>query len=473
LDVAVRSSATAEDLPDASFAGQQETYLNVQGHAALLETCRRCFASLFTDRAISYRTEKGFDHFKVALSIGVQRMVRSDLAASGVMFSIDTETGFRDAVLINAALRPRRECGPGCRESRRILRLQANAPEGFRPSCRNTSAARNSNWSMTWVAARWSRTFPYRPATGSGSAISDDEILTLARWACMIEDHYSAKRGRPTPMDMEWAKDGVTGELFILQGSSRNGAVAEASRRHRNSIDSSRRDAVLTSGRSVGEKIATGRVRVIEKVQDLHYGGKGGRAGHRQDRPGLGANDEKSLRCDRHQSRRPHLPRRHRQPRTWPARHRGHGKRHGDAAHRTAGDRLLRRGRNGRVYEGAFAIRSRTIDLRDATPAADQDHDERRQSGRGVSPVDLPNDGVGLAREEFIITTFVKIHPLALLDYDRLKIRWPRPRSTGSPSAYEDKPKFFVDKLAQGVAMIAAAFLSQGRDRPAQRFQDQ
>ncbi|MFA6545381.1 MAG: PEP/pyruvate-binding domain-containing protein, partial [Limisphaerales bacterium] len=216
-DVAVRSSATAEDLPDASFAGQQETYLNVQGERALLETCKRCFASLFTDRAISYRTDKGFEHFKIALSIGVQRMVRADLASSGVMFTLDTETGFRDAVLINAAYGLGENVVQGSVNPDEYYVFKPTLKAGFRPVLQKITGTKEFKMVYDVGGGRMVKNIPVSPGDRVKFAINDDEILQLARWACIIEDHYSAKRGHPTPMDIEWAKDGRTGELFIVQ----------------------------------------------------------------------------------------------------------------------------------------------------------------------------------------------------------------------------------------------------------------
>jgi phosphoenolpyruvate synthase/pyruvate phosphate dikinase len=217
VDVAVRSSATAEDLPGASFAGQQETYLNVQGHAALLDTCKRCFASLFTDRAISYRTDKGFDHSSIALSIGVQRMVRSDRAASGVMFSIDTETGFRDAVLINAAYGLGENVVQGTVNPDEYYVFKPTLQQGFRPILQKRLGTKEYKLVYDVGGGKMTKNVPVAPAERARYVLADDDILMLARWACLIEDHYSTKHGGPTPMDMEWAKDGLTGELFIVQ----------------------------------------------------------------------------------------------------------------------------------------------------------------------------------------------------------------------------------------------------------------
>src|SRR5215471_8720947 len=269
VDVAVRSSATAEDLPDASFAGQQETYLNVQGHAALLDACKRCFASLFTDRAISYRADKGFDHSSIALSIGVQCMVRSDLAASGVMFSIDTETGFRDAVLINAAYGLGENVVQGAVNPDEYTVFKPTLRQGFRPILEKRLGTKEFKLVYDIGGTKQVKNVPVPPAERAQFALTDDEILTLARWACIIEDHYSAKRGQPTPMDIEWAKDGQTGTLFVVQARPET-VHAQQTYDTLEFYHLQEHGPVLVRGRSVGEKISHGPVRVIKDVHRLH-----------------------------------------------------------------------------------------------------------------------------------------------------------------------------------------------------------
>ena len=215
-DVAVRSSATAEDLPDASFAGQQETYLNVNGVQEVLEACHRCFASLFTDRAISYRHNRGYDHFCVALSVGVQKMVRSDLACSGVMFSIDTETGFKNAVLITAAYGLGENVVQGAVNPDEYFVFKPTLKEGFRPILNKRLGSKKLK--MVYDdGSKFTKNVSVPPGEQGKFALLNDEILQLARWACVIEDHYSQVRDTYTPMDIEWAKDGITGEMFIVQ----------------------------------------------------------------------------------------------------------------------------------------------------------------------------------------------------------------------------------------------------------------
>ena len=267
-DVAVRSSATAEDLPEASFAGQQETFLNIRGEAALLDAVRRCFASLFTDRAIVYRAERGFSHLDVALSVGVQKMVRADLGSAGVMFSLDTESGFRDVVVINAAYGLGESVVQGTVNPDEYTVFKPTLKTGFRPLLQRRAGSKELKLVYGEGGTRPVKTVPVPPADRTRFVLGEDEILTLARWACLVEDHYSAQRGAPTPMDMEWARDGRTGELFMLQArpetvhARESGLVLE-----RHVLEGS--GEVLASGRSVGEKIGAGCARVIRSVHDL------------------------------------------------------------------------------------------------------------------------------------------------------------------------------------------------------------
>ncbi|MDG2989888.1 phosphoenolpyruvate synthase [Candidatus Synechococcus calcipolaris G9] len=267
-DVAVRSSATAEDLPDASFAGQQETYLNVHGLKGVLEACHRCFASLFTDRAISYRQIKGFDHFDVALSVGVQKMVRSDLACSGVMFSIDTETGFKDTALITAAYGLGENVVQGAVNPDEYLVFKPTLKAGFKPILKKSVGTKEIKMVYDLGGSKLTRNESVPQELREQFALTDDEILTLGRWACAIEDHYSTIRGSYTPMDIEWAKDGITGELFIVQARPETVQSQKAG----NILRSYHLDAsghVLAKGRAVGEMIGQGKARVILDVDKI------------------------------------------------------------------------------------------------------------------------------------------------------------------------------------------------------------
>jgi pyruvate,water dikinase len=263
-DVAVRSSATAEDLPDASFAGQQETFLNIRGETALLDACRRCFASLFTDRAISYRKTKGFDDLKVALSIGVQAMIRSDLGGAGVMFTIDTETGFDKVAIIDAAW--------GLGESVVQGTVDPDEYQLFKPLLSDPSLKpiiekRLGGKALKMIYAtegeRPTRTVSTSKAERAAYVLSDEDILTLGRWACVIENHYGC------PMDIEWAKDGESGKLFIVQArpetvQSRKEAGEYCTYRIKS------KGRVLVTGLSIGEAVVAGRVCLIENARDIH-----------------------------------------------------------------------------------------------------------------------------------------------------------------------------------------------------------
>jgi pyruvate, water dikinase len=456
VDVAVRSSATAEDLPDASFAGQQETYLNVHGTAALLETCKRCFASLFTDRAISYRVDKGFDHFKVALSIGVQRMVRSDLACSGVMFTLDTESGFRDAVMISAAYGLGENVVQGSVTPDEYLVFKPTLKTGHRPVLQKSVGSKEFKLIYDTGGGKMVKNVPVAPGDRAKLALTDDEVLQLARWACLIEDHYSAKRGQPAPMDLEWAKDGITGELFIVQArpetvqSRRNLDVLEA-------YVLSRRSTVLARGRSVGSKIATGRVRVIQSV--AHIG---------RFQPGEVLVTDKTDPDWQPIMKQAAAIITNRGGRTCHAaivsRELGVpaivGTEHGTDVLKDGQEVTVScaEGDTGLVYEGALPFEVKRTDLKSLGRPRTKVMMNLANPEEAFALSFIPNDGVGLARMEFIISTYIKIHPLALIDFAQLADAAAKAEIEKLTAGYANKPQFFVDKLAQGVAMIAAAF---------------
>jgi len=456
VDVAVRSSATAEDLPDASFAGQQETYLNVQGPQALLDACKRCFASLFTDRAISYRADKGFGHLKIALSIGVQRMVRSDLATSGVMFSIDTETGFKDAVLINAAYGLGENVVQGAVNPDEYYVFKPTLKQGFRPILQKMMGTKEFKLIYDVGGGKMVKNVPVPQDDRARFAMSDDDILTLARWACVIEDHYSAKKGRPSPMDMEWAKDGHTGELFILQArpetvqSQKDCDIMETYRL-------TQRGRVLVKGRSVGEKIASGPVRMIKSAQYLQQFKEGEVLVTDKTDPDWEPIMKKAAAI---------------------VTNRGGRTCHAAIVSRELGltavvgtekgTEMLKDGQMvtvsgaegdiGIVYEGKLAFDVDRVTLKGLQRPKTKVMMNVGNPEEAFSLSVIPNDGVGLARVEFIISTYIKAHPLALLDYDRLDDVAVKAEIDRVSVGHPDKPRFFVDKLAEGVAMIAAAF---------------
>lgn len=456
VDVAVRSSATAEDLPDASFAGQQETYLNVQGPLALLDTCKRCFASLFTDRAIAYRVEKGFAHHRIALSIGIQRMVRSDLASAGVMFSIDTETGFRDAVLINAAYGLGENVVQGSVNPDEYYVFKPTLMQGYRPILNKRLGSKEFKLIYDVGGSKMVKNVPVPPDDRARFALTDEDILTLARWACLIEDHYRDKRGTDSPMDMEWAKDGLTGDLFIVQARPET----VQSRKDPAEIETYRlkdRSPVLVSGRSVGGKIGQGTVRVIKSIQQAHDFRPGDvLVTDKTDPDWVPIMKRASAIVTNRGGRTCHAAIVSRElglPAVVGADH---------ATEVLKTDQLVTvscaEGETGYVYEGTLPIEIERVRVKDQPRpktaimmnVADPDEAFRLSL--------LPNDGVGLAREEFIIANTIQVHPLALLDYHKLEDRTIKAEIDRVTVGYSDKAEFFVEKLAQGIAMIAAAF---------------
>jgi pyruvate,water dikinase len=455
LDVAVRSSATAEDLPDASFAGQQETYLNVQGHAALLETCKRCFASLFTDRAISYREDKGFEHSKVALSIGVQQMVRSDLATSGVMFSIDTETGFRDAVLINAAYGLGENVVQGSVNPDEYYVFKPTLKQGYRPILQKKLGSKEFKLVYDVGGGRMTKNVPVPPADRTRFAISDDEILTLARWACQIEEHYSRKRGRLTPMDLEWAKDGRTGKLYILQARPET-VQSQRTAQQQEIYNLGERPPVLVRGRSVGQKIAVGPVRIVKSPLDLHEVQQGDVLVTDKTDPDWEPTMKKAAAIVTNRGGRTCHAAIVSRELGLPA---IVGTETGTDVLRTGQQVTVScaEGETGFVYEGAAKFDVQRIDLSTLARPRTKIMMNLGNPEEALRLSQLPNDGVGLARLEFIVSTYIKVHPLALLHADRTSAA-DRREIDRLTAGYSDKPQYFVDKLAEGVAMIAAAF---------------
>ena len=455
-DVAVRSSATAEDLPDASFAGQQETYLNVHGTAALLETCKRCFASLFTDRAISYRVDKGFDHFKVALSIGVQRMVRSDLACSGVMFTIDTETGFRDAVMISAAYGLGENVVQGSVTPDEFLVFKPTLKTGHRPVLQKTVGSKEFKLVYDSGGGKMVKNIPVAPADRAKLALTDNEVLELARWACIVEDHYSAKRGQHAPMDLEWAKDGITSELFIVQARPET----VQSRKDLDVLESyvlSKRSTVMTSGRSVGAKIATGRVRVIKSAEFIGQFEQGEVLVTDKTDPDWQPIMKKAAGIITNRGGRTcHAAIVSRElgvPAIVGTEHGTEALKDGQMVTVSCAE-----GDTGFVYEGELPFEVQRTDLKTLAQPRTKVMMNLANPEAAFALSFIPNDGVGLARMEFIISTYIKIHPLALINFAQLADAAAKAEIEKLTADYTDKPQFFVDKLAQGVGMIAAAF---------------
>ena len=470
--VAVRSSATAEDLPDASFAGQQETYLNVHGEAALLAACRRCFASLFTDRAISYRQINGFDHFEVALSIGVQRMVRSDLASSGVMFSIDTETGFRDAVLLTAAYGLGENVVQGAVNPDEYLIFKPTLEQGHAPIVgkRLGSKAIRMVYADDGHGSAADPSHPGASATCNVAvpeaerqrfAISDAEALQLARWACTIERHYSERRGQPTPMDIEWAKDGSSGELFILQArpetvqSRRSASVLRSW--HLEAGPGGGGAEQLCSGRAIGASVSSGRARIIADPSQIRRFAPGDLLVTERTDPDWEPILKMASGVITNQGGRTcHA--------AIIAREMGItaivGT--GDATTRIADGELITasccEGDEGRVYRGALAFRVEERELGDLPSTRTQILMNVGNPEEAFKLAQLPCDGVGLARLEFIIANHIKVHPMALLQPERLSSAEVREAIAALTAGYTHPADYYVDGLAQGMARIAAAF---------------
>jgi pyruvate,water dikinase len=456
-DVAVRSSATAEDLPDASFAGQQETYLNVHGVKAVLNACHRCFASLFTDRAISYRQIKGFDHFQVALSVGVQKMVRSDLACSGVMFSIDPETGFKDAVLITAAYGLGENVVQGIVNPDEYVVFKPTLKQGRRPILSRKLGSKALKLVYDEEGSRSTKNVPVPESLRRQYALKDDEILELARWACLIEEHYSALRGRFTPMDIEWAKDGISGELFIVQARPETVQSQKAANRLKTYrfTQPQARPEPLVRGRAVGEAIGQGTARVILDVRRSDQFQAGEVLVTEKTDPDWEPIMKKASAIVTNQGGRTcHaaiIARELGIPAIVGCGNATQVLRSGDPITVSCAE-----GEEGRVYPGLLPYEVTEIPLEELPRPRTQLMMNVGNPEKAFGLSEIPCDGVGLARLEFIIANHIQVHPLALLHYEQAVKE--EPRLAELTAQYPDKPEYFVDKLAQGVATIAAAF---------------
>ena len=448
-DVAVRSSATAEDLPEASFAGQQESYLNIRGEAALLDACRRCFASLFTDRAIIYRNINKFDHLKVALSVGVQMMVRSDLAGAGVAFSIDTETGFDKVVVINAAW--------GLGESVVKGTVDPDEYHVFKPLLSDTALTPivekkrgGKATKMVYAAADTpTRTVPTSRQERETFVMSDAEILTLGRWTCTIEGHY----GRP--MDIEWAKDGQSGKLFIVQArpetvqSRRDPGVFKSYR-----VTSKGR--LLAKGLSVGSAVVSGRVCLIESVRDIDRFVDGAiLVTANTDPDWVPVMKRAAAIVTNHGGRTSHAAIVSRElglPAIVGA---------GDATHVLHGEQEITvscaEGDEGFIYEGKAAVEVRQLDLSAVPKTRTHVMLNLANPAAAYRWWRLPADGVGLARMEFVVSNHIKVHPMALVRFDTLKDEQAKAAIADLTRGYPSRTDYFVDRLALGLGRIAAA----------------
>ncbi len=463
VDVAVRSSATAEDLPDASFAGQQDTYLNIRGPEMLLDACHRCFASLFTDRAISYRTDKGFGHFDVYLSIAVQKMVRSDSASSGVMFTMDTESGFDKVVYITGAWGLGENVVQGAVNPDEFYVFKPTLKKGFRPIVSKKLGLKQKKMIYTDNPKCPVKNKATTKKEKNTYVLSDDELLTLAKWACIIEDHYKKA------MDIEWAKDGDgkevgTGKLFIVQARPET----VHSQRDADAYETyvlKETGKILATGNAVGAKIGQGKAHVIKDVKEITkfkkgevlvtdmtdpdwepimkiasaiVTNRGGRTCH-----AAIVSRELGIPCIV-------------------------GTEDGTDKIKSGSDVTVScaEGEEGRVYEGLLKFEVQRVDLNDIPKTKTKIMMNVGIPEQAFTQAQIPNDGVGLARLEFIINSHIGIHPLALLEFDALKRKARKDASLKEvvkaiqekTAAYENKSEFFVDTLAQGVARIAAGF---------------
>jgi pyruvate, water dikinase len=456
-DVAVRSSATAEDLPEASFAGQQETYLNVHGLRGVLESCHKCFSSLFTDRAISYRQEKGFDHLAVALSVGVQKMVRSDLATSGVMFSIDTETGFKNAALITAAYGLGENVVQGAVNPDEYFVFKSTLKTGFKPILEKRLGSKSIKMIYDVGGNKLTKNVEVSQGDREQYCINDDEILQLARWACIIEDHYSKVRGMDTPMDIEWAKDGLTGELFIVQARPET-VQSQKSANIIKTYELKEHSTVLVTGRSVGAAIGQGKAQVIHNVSQINQFRPGEvLITNRTDPDWEPIMKQASAIVTNQGGRTCHA--------AIIAREMGIPAIVGcnDATEKisTGQDVTIScsEGDEGQVFTGLlpYEVHETALDNLPRTKTQILMNVGNPEQAFGFAG--YPADGVGLARLEFIIANHIKAHPLALMKFDELEDLEAKAEIAELTKLYEgDRAQFFVDKLARGVAMIAAAF---------------
>lgn len=448
VSVAVRSSATAEDLPDASFAGQQETFLNIIGEAELLRACKRCFASLFTDRAISYRQAKGFDHMKVALSVGIQQMVRSDLGGSGVMFSIDTETGFDKVVIIDAAW--------GLGENVVQGAVDPDEYQVFKPLLEDPTlmpiiSKRCGGKTIKMIygtAEQPTRNVPTSKAERSALVLSDEEILTLARWATTIERHYGCA------MDMEWARDGHTERLYIVQArpetvqSNRDTAVFST-------YQIKSKGKTLVKGLSIGDAVVSGQVCLIENARDIGQFIDGSiLVTSTTDPDWVPIMKRAAAIVTDHGGRTSHAAIVSRElglPAVVGT---------GTATHVLHSGQEITvscaEGDEAAIYEGLADYEVQTLDMDDVPATRTKVMLNLANPGAAFRWWRLPADGVGLARMEFVISNAIRIHPMALVNFDTLTDPKAKLEIAELTAAYPDKSVYFVDKLAEGLARIAA-----------------
>lgn len=450
VDVAVRSSATAEDLPDASFAGQQETYLNIRGEADLLQACRRCFASLFTDRAISYRKAKGFDHMKVALSIGVQQMVRSDIGGSGVMFSIDTETGFDKVVLINAAWGLGENVVQGAvdPDEYHVFKPLLASPQ-FTPIIEKRLGAKSIKM-VYGTGDKPTINLPTSRAEQARFVLTDGEILTLARWAVAIETHYGC------PMDMEWAKDGPTGKLFIVQARPETVQSQNLNAGVIRTYRVTRQGPELLAGLAIGDAIVNGRVCLIESAADIDQFVDGAvLVTSTTDPDWVPIMKRAAAIVTDHGGRTSHAAIVSRElglPAIVGTGNATHLMHTGQSVTVSCAE-----GEIGHIYEGAAEFEVHNVDASSLPQSSVQVMLNLANPSAAYRWWRLPADGVGLARMEFVIANAIRVHPLALLRPEAVKDEAIERQIAELTAAYSSPAEYFVDTLSRGLARLAAA----------------
>ena len=457
LSVAVRSSATSEDLPTASFAGQHESFLNIRGETQLLDACRRCFASLFTDRAIRYRIDHGFDHFKVLMSVGVMKMVRADLAASGVMFTLDTESGFRDVVFINGIYGLGENLVQGAVDPDEFYVFKPTLRAGFRTVLRRRLGDKQLRMVYAVGSAEGTtRNVPVSPEERRRFCIVDEDVLELADAAIKVEEHYSTRTAAPLPMDLEWAKDGIDGRLYIIQARPET-VVSRRSARVLEEYRLTGKGTVKCTGRAVGERIAAGTARVIHSVEQLAEFRDGEILVAKTTAPDWGTVMMKAAAIvTSHGGRTCHaaiVARELGVPAVVGA--------EGATERIMTGEKITvscAEGDVGKVYSGTIPFEMSRID-----PGALPQPKTHVMVNLGNPELAfrtsfLPNDGVGLARMEFIITEYIKAHPMALAHPERVTDTKERAALEELGHGHASLGDYFVERLSEGVATIAAAF---------------
>ena len=457
LSVAVRSSATAEDLPDASFAGQQETYLNIMGEENVLKACKKCIASLFTDRAIAYREEKGFDHLKIGLSVCVQKMVRSDVGSSGVMFTLDTESGFKDVVLINSIYGIGEMIVQGKITSDEFYVFKPTMAQGYKSIIVKNLGRKNKKY--IYAKNGGLKEAKVNEKQQLKFSLTDKEVLTLAKWGVQIEEYYTRIRKKWTPQDIEWAKDGKTGKLFIVQARPETiHSVAKGNIYKEYKINT--KEQPVIKGIAVGDKIGQGKVRVISSVKNIANFKKGEVLVTKMTDPDwVPIMKIASAIITDEGSKTAHA--------AIVSRELGIpcivGTKNASKILKT-GDSVTvdcTQGLNGKIYKGIIDYSVKEYNLRKIPKTKTKISVNIGAPELAFKTASLPVKGVGLAREEFIIAQKIKCHPLALYHYNKLKDKKVKKQIAQITIEHKDKKEFFVKELAEGIAQIGAAFYPQ------------